>query len=702
MKKRQILLIIVLMFITVLTFYPVLSAGFINLDDRVMVTGNWKIQSLSPANLKILLFESHFKLYHPLVNLSYAVEYHFFGADPYFYHANNLIIHLLNTLLVFFIFFRLTGKNFIIAYVAAFIFACHPLHVEPAAWVSGRKDTLYAFFFLGSWLMYLKSHSQQGRKYALTTAASLFLFLFACLSKSMAVTLPAVLILCDWLSGRKFDKKAFFKYLPYAVTAVIFSLSTYALYYTADQKSDLTLYTLFINFAAAHFNVLFYIVKFLIPVKLSAIYPYFYDMNAIPPDYILYSPALLYGIIVLILYSLKKTKVIFFGFAFFIVTILPVINILPTGISFVADRYAYIPLIGFAYIIAAGFAYLYGIMKKKYMRAVLAAVISAVFILMSFTAHTKAEKWLNTKTLFDDIIKNYPADIAYAHSYAVRGDWFRENEMNKEAEKDLNLALFFDEDANLAKFSLAGIMMEKGKYDEALKLYASLPQGDINIAKAYAYSANIYYEHKHDAETAHEIVEKALKLFPNNFSLHIMQGSFYNFEEKFDKAEESFQRAKKIYQDNRQSYLNLAGAYEKSGRDDLAIKEYVECIRKCGEDSFVYNKLGRLYFKSGYYDAAEKIFGHVTKIYPDNYEAYDYLGRIYAMKEDYKKASYYFTLSILTNKNYALPYFHRATIHFITENYLKAEQDAIMAKKLGGRIPEDFKDEMREKSGIIL
>ncbi|MCL1901821.1 MAG: tetratricopeptide repeat protein, partial [Firmicutes bacterium] len=317
-------------------------------------------------------------------------------------------------------------------------------------------------------------------------------------------------------------------------------------------------------------------------------------------------------------------------------------------------------------------------------------------------AHTKAEKWLNTKTLFDDIIKNYPADIAYAHAYSVRGDWFRENEMNKEAEKDLNLALFFDEDADLAKFSLAAIMQEKGRYDEALDLYASLPEDDINIAKAYTHFANIYYKHRRDAKTAHEIVENALKQFPNDFFLYMTLGNFYNFEERFDKAEESFKKAKKIYPDNREPYLNLADVYNKTGRDDLAAKEYAEYISKYGEDGFIYNKLGGLHFKSGSYDAAEKIFAYAAKLDPNNYEAYNYLGRIYAMKEEYKKASYYFTLSILTNKDYVPSYFHRAAIHLITENYLKAEQDAIMVKKLGGIIPEDFKNEIREKSGIIL
>jgi len=690
------------MFVTVLTFYPVLSAGFVNLDDRVMITGNWKIQSLSPANLQALLFKPHVKLYHPLVNLSYAAEYRFFGADPYFYHADNLILHLLNTLLVFFIFLRLTKNNFIVSFITAFLFACHPMHVESVAWVSGRKDTLYAFFFFSSWLIYLKAYSSHGKKQVLMITASLVLFLCACLSKTMAVTLPAVLILCDWMSGKKFNGKIILKYLPYAAAAVIFSLITYFLYYTAGQKSDMSPYYLFVNFIAAHFNVLFYIVKFLIPLKLSAIYPYFYDADAFPPKYILYSPALLYGIAVLVLYSLRKTKTVFFGFAFFIITVSPVINILPTGISPVADRYTYVPLIGFAYIAASAAAYLYNAVKEKYMKAAVAAVISAILVTMCAVAHTKAGKWFNTKTLCDDIINNYPADIAHAHAYSIRGDWYREKGIFKEAEKDLNLALFFDKEANLSKYSLACIMKDTGKYDESLRLYGDIPGYDVNKDKAYMHSANIYYEHMNDPETAHKMAAEGLKFFPDDFSLHITLGSFYSFEEKFDKAEENFKKAKRLYPNSKQSYLSLADMYKEAGMTDLAVKEYAECIQKCGEDFFVYNKLGILYFETGFHDEAEKIFSHCVKLYPDNYEAYDYLGTIYAIRGNYKKALYYFTLSILTDKDYIPAHFHRAAVHLMTGNYEKAADDSNIVKKLGGAIPEEFRNEMREKSGIIL
>jgi tetratricopeptide (TPR) repeat protein len=689
-----------LMIITVLVFYPALNSDFINLDDRVMITNNPKVRSLSAENVKSLLLEPHIKLYHPLVNLSYAVEYKFFGADPYPYHLNNIFLHLFNTLFVFFIFFRLTNKNFIISFITALIFACHPMHVEPVAWASGRKDTLYAFFFLAAWLTYLKAYSYEGRKHACFIFFSMVLFLFACLSKSMAVTFPAVLILSDWLQGRGFNKKSILKYIPFIIAAAVFSLSTYILYYTPDDKQEFTLYALFVNFVSAHFNILFYMTKFLFPVKLSVIYPHFFDVNSIVPSYILRSPALLYGIIILIVYSLKKTKTVFWGFAFFVMTALPVLNILPAGISPAADRYTYIPLIGFGYIAASGAAFLYGMIKKEYIRAAFMASLSALMIIMCMTAQTKAEKWHNEKTLFDDVIKNYPGELSKA--YEIRGVFYRESGMNAQAEKDFAMALFLDKESYLAIYSLAGSLREKGEYDKALEMYAALPEYDVNISKARAFSANIYYDYKKDAETAHKIIDKALKSFPDDFLLNITLGTFYSNEKKYDQAIQYFQKAKKIYPDNSRPYIYLADVYKQTGREDLMRLEYAQGIRKCINDGLLFEKFGELYFEAGSYESAEKIFSYAVKIYPDNYKAYDYLGNICAIREDHAKALYYFTLSVLVRNDYAPAYFHRCAVHLENENYAKALEDARRAKELGFKLPEEFQKEIRQKTSIIL
>jgi tetratricopeptide (TPR) repeat protein len=633
------------------------------------------------------------------VNLSYAIEYRFFGVDPYFYHADNLIIHLLNTLFVFFIFFRLTKKNFYVSFITAFIFACHPLHVEPVAWISGRKDTLYAFFFLGSWLMYLKTYSEQGRKYVLTMAVSLFLFLCACLSKSMAVTLPAVLILCDWFYGRRFDKDALLRYLPFLLVAVIFSLSTYMLYYTPTEKSYLTMYALFVNFVSAHFNVLFYMAKFILPVKLSAIYPYFYDLYSNPPIYILYSPALLYSIFVLIIYSLKKTKVIFFGFAFFIITILPVINILPTGFFSVADRYAYVPLIGFGYIAAAFICYLYGIIKKKSFKVVFVSAVSAVLAIMCFASYSRAEKWLNTKALFDDMVSNYPGQVSRA--YATRNIEFKNENRLKDAEKDLEMALYLDPADNVALYTLGTVKAAQKKYNDALKIFASLSSQDPNLDKAYMHTARIYSETNHKEE-AFRIINEGIERFPKAFALYDILGLFYAHDKNYDKAIEAFQKSKRLHPGNKYTYIYLAQIYEILADYTLAEKEYSDGIKNSGENRDVMYVLGDFYFDFKEYYKAREIFTQIVQKYPEDFESFDYLGRIESLYGNYKKTLYYYTMAILINNAYAPSYFNRASAHMNMGDYALSYKDARKAVDLGYNIPEDYIKELKDKSGLAL
>lgn len=154
-QKYKIFSLIILAYITVFSFYPALSANFINLDDTAMVINNQYIRDLSIDNVIDVFSNYHYRLYHPIVTISYAVEYYFFKLDPFVYHVNNILLHLLNVFLVFFIFQRLT-KSFAISYIVSFLFAVHPVHVEAVAWISSRKDLLYSVFYLLSMLFYLK------------------------------------------------------------------------------------------------------------------------------------------------------------------------------------------------------------------------------------------------------------------------------------------------------------------------------------------------------------------------------------------------------------------------------------------------------------------------------------------------------------------------------------------------------------------
>src|SRR3990167_5459304 len=145
LSSKVILALILLL--TFMVFYPVVDFDFTNWDDPVHLTQNFDTRAVDLQHIKNIFTHSVLKIYIPLTTLSFAIEHQFFGYEPFIYHLDNLLLHLGSIALVFFLGFQL-GLNTFAVVVAAFLFAVHPIHVESIAWVTERKDMLYAFFYL--------------------------------------------------------------------------------------------------------------------------------------------------------------------------------------------------------------------------------------------------------------------------------------------------------------------------------------------------------------------------------------------------------------------------------------------------------------------------------------------------------------------------------------------------------------------------
>ncbi len=696
-KKYQKALLMFMLIVTAVTFYPVLNADFINYDDTVMITGNWKIKSLATDNLKAMFFDMHERLYHPLVSISYALEYHFFGEDPYFYHAVNLILHLLNVLLVFFIFFKLTKGNFPVSFITAFIFACHPLHVEAVAWVSARKDILYAFFFLCSILAYINSDKQKNILYLI----SLLMFAFSCLSKPAAVIFPIVLVLIDWFQGSKFQAKSFVKYAPFFLIALIFAFFTLNGYYLDSEKSTISHGALSANMMQAHFNILFYIFKFIYPAKLSIIYPNLASSLRIAAGIFVVYISLFACFI-----SLKYTKKVTFAFLFFIITLLPMLSILPIGDAYVADRYVYIPLIGLCYLAAIIFVYAYKKIKNSGFKKIAAAILAVLMLTMCVVSHTRATDWKDSGTIFDSLIQNYQGKISLA--YALRGVHYAENKGNIQiAEQDMDDALKINPFLPVALYYQGKFKMRRNDYEGALKSYKKYFEScfdEPNMLSAYLDIAAIYGQ-KNDEDKVHKVYNAALNkyglsayakaLIYNNL------GVYYMNKLEYEKAISYITKAKEFNPEQEVSYLALGEIYKNKNEFNAAINEYIESIKRIGGRKESLLQLGSAYFDTGRYNEAFEIFLYMKKLFPEDYRIYDFLGNLHALKGDYKNAVIMYTKSLLINNNYSNAYFHRAAASFELKRYEKALKDALTAKKLGFELPADFIRMFAEK-GLIL
>ena len=190
--------------IVLLVFFvytPALENGFVNWDDDVHSTRNQFIRSLDFRHIKEIFTTTVNKIYIPLTTLSFAVERHFFGLDPFVYHLNNILLHIFVTICVFMFSFH-CGLSLSGATIAALIFGVHPMHVESVAWVTERKDVLYASFFMLSLLSYshyIKTGCEKIRYFLFT----MVLGFLSVLAKPMALSLPMVLFVLDWFYRRK-------------------------------------------------------------------------------------------------------------------------------------------------------------------------------------------------------------------------------------------------------------------------------------------------------------------------------------------------------------------------------------------------------------------------------------------------------------------------------------------------------------------
>ncbi len=392
LKFYQIVLIFILISITFVIFFPMFDADYARIDDFVLLSSySGSLKDLSFNYIVQTFKHYHEGLYHPLVTLSYSLETTIFGFVPAIFHLNNILLHIINIILVFIIFFKL-ANSFWLSFIISVLFAIHPTRTEVVCWISARKDLIYSLFYLLSVFSYLKISKKKNSFLWITV--SVFFYLCSCLSKSMAITLPFTLLLID-LYKNEFNRKKLILYSIYISITLIFILITLNSHYsdTIHIRFHFDTFRQTINFINAHFNILFYLDKLFLPINLYCMYPYFYDEFAsLPPWYIMYSPAVLYILIYLSFLSLKRTKVIFYGFMFFLISIIPVSSVFPIGDFVVADRYTYISYLGFFFIFAKLITFLY----KKNLKFIKFAIILfclSVFVVLNSLTYNRVLDW---------------------------------------------------------------------------------------------------------------------------------------------------------------------------------------------------------------------------------------------------------------------------------------------------------------------
>ena len=543
-KGRVTGMVIALVIITGFAFYPSLLNGFTNWDDDRFVIDNRLITDLSWKNIADIFDYRDYRVsedpeserkgyrYVPLTFLSFAVEYNFFKLSPQMYHITNLALHLLNCILVFWFVFLLSGRR-LVSFVAALLFGIHPLHVESVAWVTERKDVLYSFFFMWAMICYLYYVK---KNHWLYYGAVIALFCLAVLAKTMAITLPLVLFTIDYVTGRRFDRKALLEKLPFFAVALVFATITM----TGNKQKT---FTLLYNICIAGYGVLFYLVKLVLPVKLCSYYPHPGKPGSMPlPVLFMIAPVVAVCVVSCILYLGRHSRKIIFGFSFFFITLLPVIQLIPVPPGIAADRYMYVPSIGLLYLFGELIAWLYyeKLKKSKAGRVVLSAGIVVIAVLFSFVSWNRCKVWNNSVSLWSDVLRKYPSVTT---AYINRGCALDEMGYSEKAIEDFSRALEFEPQLVMGYFNRGKSYEKMGVYTKALEDYS-----------------------------------RAVELKPGLRMAHNGMGVSYSKLGEYDRAIACFTNTIEIDPGFRESYLNRGTAYGRIGMYEKAMEDFEKAI----------------------------------------------------------------------------------------------------------------------------
>lgn len=363
-KRSVFIAVVSLIALTFLVYVPLLSHEFqLQWDDQWVVKNDYTESGLNKENLYAILIDYFHGQYAPVNQLFYTLLYAAFGYNPFWFHLFCLAFHIANVILVFFFirsfltFTKSFNANsvFVIAFSTALLLGIHPFIVEAVSWVAASKIILYAFFYLVSLALYLKCIQSSGKNYLVLYLMVLLSFILSFMAKEQAVTLPVCLLLMDYILKRDLKSvKLWVEKVPLFAMALLFGVITMksqAASGVGALSHDLK-YPFYQNLIFASYSIVEYIVKCLIPIKLSFLYPFPNQIGEpVPLRFWMYPFVLLISVVSL--WSFFKQRWVLFGILFFLIHIGLTIHIIPISrFAIIADRYVYIASIGIFFIVA--------------------------------------------------------------------------------------------------------------------------------------------------------------------------------------------------------------------------------------------------------------------------------------------------------------------------------------------------------------
>ena len=517
-------------------YWPVQHHNFITLDDELYITANAQVQQgLSREGFKWALTTDHAGFWIPLTWISHMLDCQLYGMNAGGHHMTNVILHILNTLLLLFVFRRMSGA-FWPSSIIAVLYAIHPIHVESVAWASERKDVLFALFWMLSMWFYIRYTENPSFRRYLPVILCFFLGL---LSKPMIVTLPFVLLLIDiWPLNRMQVKRQddgveqgqsrtmrdlILEKVPLFILSASVSVITFFLQKFGGAVTSLSslsisdrIFNVFVSYGK-------YLTKMIWPYPLAILYP---RQVVLPFWQVAISFLLLTGFSLVLIRYRKNHPYFLIGWLWFLGTMVPVIGIAQSGPQTMADRFAYIPFIGLYMMVAWGLMAL--LQRWPHKKTVSVLVGAAVLATLMLVARTQVGYWRNDHTLYNHALRTT------TNNFVVHR----------------NLGL---------------VLAHQGRFNQALYHWRQALAIDPNYAQTY-HDIGTVFMLKKDYDVSLKYLYQALKRRPNYARSHNIVGLVLMSQGKADEAVVHFRRALQIDPGFRKARKNLKKAQLASGQ----------------------------------------------------------------------------------------------------------------------------------------
>ena len=532
-RSQNWLLGLLLVAAVIMAYQPVWHAGFIWDDDDYIIKN--KLLT-APDGLKRIWFSLDSpSQYFPLTYTSFRVERALWGLNPTGYHWVNILLHATNALLVWWLLRRLAVPG---AWLAAAIFALHPVQVESVAWITERKNVLSLFFLLAllAWVRFVEDQPKRlWHHYGL----ALIFYVLALCSKTTACTLPATMLLVLWLKGWPITRVRLVQIVPFILLGVGMGLVTmwWERFHQGTQGKAFSLGLLDRILVASH-SVWFYAGKLAWPTNLTFSYPRWVINPSDPLAYVWLLAGV--GMYVMIYFARRFTgRGVEVAVLFYVATLSPILGfiMLYTFIwSFVADHYQYVASIGPLALASTGIIWALDTLKSRWWLK--PVFCGGLLLILGVLTWRQSDTYVNLETLWRTTITRNPS--SWLATYNLGTTLAQKGELD-EAITNLQKAVEIKPDFAMAHYNLGDILLHNGRVDEAIDHFQKANQSDPNLPLVHYELANALIKKGMVDEGIAEF-KKTLELNPDYADAHRFLGiALLYYKNQPDEAIEQFQ-----------------------------------------------------------------------------------------------------------------------------------------------------------------